>query len=191
MSQANLDQGVQEYFRDTEDALHYGEVKMLPLAFQDDLLQASKDVLGAQVNNIKMSSMLKNKGLEAHLDKTCFIVCGSKKYKEKVLKDLDRNILTFGDFQVKQRDSDRYLGQVLHGGGLDRCAEATVQDRTGRIKGAATEIKSIIEEFQMQTFGGLMAAWELWEKALVPSLLSGAGTWVGGDKTAATMCDNL
>ena len=24
-----------------------------------------------------------------------------------------------------------------------------------------------------------MAAWELWEKAMVPSLLSGAGTWMG------------
>ena len=30
-----------------------------------------------------------------------------------------------------------------------------------------------------------MAAWELWEKALVPSLLSGAGSWVGNIDKAA------
>ena len=72
--------------------------------------------------------------------------------------DLQQNPLKFGDFPVKQKEFDRYLGQILHGGGLDRCAEATVQERTGRIKGATREIKNIIEEFQMQTIGGLMAA---------------------------------
>ena len=53
--------------------------------------------------------------------------------------------------------------------------------------------KSIIEEYQMQVIGGMMAAWELWEKALVPKLLSGAGTWVGpgGGKKAIDLCDNL
>ena len=83
----------------------------------------------------------------------------------------------FGDFQLKQRESDRYLGQVLHGAGLDMSAEATAQERVGRIKGATLEIKGIIEDFKMQTISGMMAAWELWEKALISSLLSGSCTW--------------
>ena len=58
--------------------------------------------------------------------------------------DLYQNSLMFGKFAVKQREYDRYLGQVLHGGGLDESAVATVKERTGRIKGAALEIKSII-----------------------------------------------
>ena len=36
------------------------------------------------------------------------------------------------------------------------------------------EVKSIIEDFRMQAIGGMMAAWHLWERAMVPSLLSGA-----------------
>ena len=36
-----------------------------------------------------------------------------------------------------------------------------------------------------------MAAWELWEKALVPSLLNGAGTWIGDVSKAANMCDDI
>ena len=38
-----------------------------------------------------------------------------------------------------------------------------------------------------------MAAWELWERALIPSLLSGAGTWFGlkKNKKAIDMCDSL
>ena len=73
------------------------------------------------------------------------------------------------------------------------CAEATVQERIGRLKGATREIKGIIEEFQMQAIGGMMAAWELWEKACIPSLLSGAGTWFGGKegKGAIELCDNM
>ena len=55
------------------------------------------------------------------------------------------------------------------------------------------EIKTIIEEFQMQAVGGMMASWILWERALIPSLLSGAGTWFGikDSKKAIDMCDNL
>ena len=82
----------------------------------------------------------------------------------------------FGTFPLKRRECHRYLGQMLHSGGLDRSAEATVQERSGRIKGATMDIKTINEEFKMKTMGGMMAAWELWERAMVPSLLSGAVT---------------
>ena len=39
----------------------------------------------------------------------------------------------------------------------------------------------------------MMAAWELWEKACIPSLLSGAGTWFGGTggKGAIELPDNM
>ena len=149
--------------------------------------------MDTQVGNIKLAAMLDEKGLEAHLDKTCFIVCGSRKYRAKIEEDLERSKLMFGTFPVRQKECDRYLGQMLHGGGLDRSAEATVGERAGRIKGATMEIKTIIEEFQMQVMGGMMAAWELWERALVPSLLSGAGTWFGlkDNKNVIEMCDNL
>ena len=72
----------------------------------------------------------------------------------------------FRSFPVKQRAYNSYLGQILHGGGLDCSAEVTVQERKGRIKGATMEVKSIIEDFQMQSIGGIMAAWEIWKKAM-------------------------
>ena len=51
------------------------------------------------------------------------------------------------------------------------------------------EIKAIIDEFQMQALSGCMAAWELWEHALLPSLLSGAGTWLGDIEEAVEVWD--
>ena len=72
---------------------------------------------------------------------------------------------------------------------LATSALETVKDRVGKIKGASMEIKAIIEEFQMQALAGCMAAWELWEHALVPSLLSGAGTWIGEIQETVDLCD--
>ena len=43
----------------------------------------------------------------------------------------------------------------------------------------------------MQAMGGLMVAWELWERALVPSLLSGAGTWTGDIGNAVDLADKI
>ena len=53
------------------------------------------------------------------------------------------------------------------------------------------ELCSIVEEYTMQAICGLMAASELWERALIPSLLSGAGTWIGDCKEAIDICDEL
>ena len=94
-------------------------------------------------------------------------------------------------FDIKQRVPDKYLGQILHSDGLEASAAATVKERAGRIRGATMEIRSIVEEYPMQTIGGLMAARELWERALIPSLLSGAGTWMGDCKEAVDLCDSL
>ena len=116
VSQANLDQGLMEYFGESKDELQYGQVRLQPLAYQDDILRGAKDVMAAQVGNIKLAAMLEDKGLEAHPDKTCFLVCGSEKFRKQANKDLQSNPMMFGQFQVKQRECDKYLGQVIHGG---------------------------------------------------------------------------
>ena len=69
--------------------------------------------------------------------------------------------------------------------------EATIKDREGKVKGAIFEVKAIIDDFHMQAIGGMMSVWELWEKAMVPSLLSGAGTWQGATESEYEMCDKI
>ena len=43
----------------------------------------------------------------------------------------------------------------------------------------------------MQAIGSMMSAWELWEKDMVPSLLSGAGTWLGATNSEYEECDKI
>ena len=115
-------------------------------------------------------------------------ILGSKKYKEDA--ELKNNSIDFEKFQLKEKTSDKYRRQVSESN-LASSALATVKDRVGKIKGAAIEIKAIVEEYQMQALAGAMAAWELWEHALLPSLLLGAGTWLGEIQEAVDLCDSL
>ena len=191
VSQLNLDHGLHTYFEGSKDEMYYGGVRVEYFAYQDDIGKPSAGVNEAQAGNIKISQMFSDKGLEAHPDKTCFVVFGTTKYKEKIENQLETNPLYFGDFPVKKKDSERYLGQIIHSGGLAASCAATISDRAGKIKGATFETLSIIEEFRMQAVGGMMAAWELWERAMVPSLLSGAGTWMGITTTEIEKPDKM
>ena len=137
-------------------------------AFQDNIAKPCKDVMSAQTGMTRLAAMLSERGLEAHKDKTCYMLCGSKKYKEKTNEELKTMPLKFGDFLAKRKEADKYLGQLIHEDGLEASVEATIRDRTGKVKGAIYLTKSIIETHQMQGIGGMMAAKTLWEGAIVP-----------------------
>ena len=107
---------------------------------------------------MKLSQMFMDKGLEAHLDETFFFVFGSSEFKDTISKQLEDNPLYFGDFPVKRKDSEKYLGQIIHSGGVRASCAVTITEREGKINGVIFETKSIIEELRMQAIGGIMAA---------------------------------
>ena len=136
--------------------------------------------------------MLEDKGLQAHPDKTCYIVCkGDKKDVARIEKELEMNPITFNKFTMQRRVKEKYLGQILHEDGLSASTSATVKDRTGKFRGAVFEIRSVIEEFSMKSMGGMMAAKTLLERALLPSLLAGSCNWTGVKKQTEDDCDEL
>ena len=190
VSAANLDLGLQNHFNKSNQVMYYGHVRLQPLCYQDDVgtMCTSLEMLTCQAS--KMSNMLKEKTLKAHHDKSGLLILGSKKFKDKIKGDIKESQICLNNFTLKTKFSDKYLGQVFESD-LSSSALATVRQREGKIKGAAIEIKSIIEDYCMQAMGGLVAAWELWERALIPSLLAGAGTWLGDISEAVTLCNSI
>ena len=190
-SQFNLDRGIQSYFEGSCDEYYYGSVRCQGVIFQDDTGRTSSSVREAQAGNTKLDAVFKDKGVEAHPDKSCFIVCGSRKFKNKVLKELELKPLYFGAFKMKQEVSVKYLGMVLHEDGIEASIRSTVEERAGKIRGATYEVRGLIEDFRMAALGGLMGAWILWEKALIPSLLAGCCNWVGISQKTVDQLDEI
>ena len=191
-SQLNLDTGLQQYFGGSGDEMYYGGIRIKYTAFQDDIGKPSLGIKEAIAHMVKLSYMIEDKGVQAHPDKTCYLmVKGNKKDVEKMEDELKMTPVTFGDFTMKRKVKDKYLGQMLHEDGLEASVAATVEDRAGKFKGAVFEIRSIIEEFSMQSIGGMMAAKILLERALLPSLFSGSCNWTGVKKKTEDQCDDL
>ena len=190
VSAANLDLGLQNHFNRSTQVMNYSHVRLQPLCYQDDVGTMCTNIEMVKCQASRMSKMLKEKTLQAHHDKSGLLLLGSKEFKGRIKEELKESQVSLNSFTLKTKLSDKYLGQIFESD-LSSSALATVRQREGKIKGACIEIKSIIEDYCMQTMGGLVAAWELWERALIPSLLSGAGTWLGDISEAVKLSTSI
>ena len=127
---------MQSYFAGSQDKISYGRIRGQPQSYQDDILRVAPDVFSARAGNAKLTAMMRERQLSCHPTKTCYLVFGSRQYKEQVKKELDQEPLMFGDFEVKAKESDVYLGDTLTAGGLEASVEATVAKRVARAQGA-------------------------------------------------------
>ena len=73
---------------------------------------------------------------------------------------------------ILAKEKDQYLSDFLHEGGLSESVEATVSHRYGRMFSAIIEVSSILEDYRIDTIGGLKAGLDIFEMALIPSLLN-------------------
>ena len=68
--------------------------------------------------------------------------------------------------------------------GVSELVEATVSERSGKIKVSIYELRALIKDFRMQATCGIEAAIDLYGSSIVPSLLSNCATWLDiGKKT--------
>ena len=134
---------------------------------------------------------MEDKQLECHPDKTGFVVMGSSKYKEEIRKQVEEELIMFGSFETKEKKADKYLGDIFSSEGLGDSIVKTIQDRAGKVKIAMMEVKGVMEDFRMQAVGGIMGAWDLWNSAILPSLLCNCSTWTELPTKAVDLCEEL
>ena len=89
---------------------------------------------------------MKQKQLRLHKDKTTYIIFGTEAKKQEIRNQLLVEPLVCGAFKLKEKESDKYLGEIFHTDGLGRSALETIKARAGNIKAVSYEIKAIIEE---------------------------------------------
>ena len=186
-SGCDIARGVESHFSGSLEEITYGSVRLQPLSYQDDICRLAGSLESTRAGNIKLAGMLDSKGLRCHPDKTVLLVVGTKKFRQEAHEDIKKNPIMFGDFKVKTEDEDVYLGDVISTQGLDASIGATIRKRLGKVKGAMFEVKSIMSDYRMQAVGGMAGAWDLWEHAILPSLLNNCGSWIGATKKIANL----
>ena len=157
VSAVNLDNGVRDFFIDSEYEVSYGDLMLSPALFQDDVSRLCDDPVSVQMGNNKMEAMAETKLLDFNMDKSCLIVIGKKK---KVRGDMENKLaqnppLLYGK-KMKQVKVEKYLGEQISSGGLAESVTATVNKRTGRVLQSIFEIRTMIDDCRSHVTGGIM-----------------------------------
>ena len=129
-----------------------------------------------RAGNTKLSCLMLEKQLEIHPLKSCFLIFGTDQFKAASRLDVQESPVMMGKIELKERVTEKYLGDVLSSLGLSASVEATIEDREGKIKGSIYELRALTEVFRMQAVGGMQSVIDLYENCIISSLLSNSGT---------------
>ena len=177
ISALNLDFSVTRDFQNSKEEISYQSVALSPLIYQDDLSRCTTSVAGAQDGNNRIEKSIGPKLLDFNTDKSCYILTGSKNGKNNLKSDLQLNPLTLYGVKINQKQSEKYLGDLIHEDGPAESAHATVLERTRKMFSKLGEAKIIVEDCRSLVVGGVTSGLDIWEMALLPSLISNCESW--------------
>ena len=103
----------------------------------------------------------------------------TRKNKIGTIRDAINNekSLKISNQLLKVKEKDEYLGEILHESGLRMSVRKTIDKRYGKIFTSIIEFSSILQDYRIDTLGGMKAGLDIIELALIPSLLHNADRW--------------
>merc|ERR1712086_334863 len=139
-----------------------------------------------------MEAAMKRKQLKLNISK-CSVIIFQKSKKVNIIREAinKQKLLKICDQQILIKEKDDYLGDVLHEGGLSKSVEATVAKRYGRIFSSIIEVSSILEDYRIDTIGGLKSGYKIFDLAIIPSLLNNADVWIQIDEQTTNRLEDL
>ena len=191
LSAGSIDFTVNKFFSKSSYEISYGSINLQPLLYQDDLFRLCLDPFSAQIGNTFMDNVMESKLLDFNLDKSCYIVIGSKEAKAEVRKELENNPLTLSGKLMKEVESEKYLGDYISAYGAADTAFQTVTKRHQKAMNAIQETKAVIEDCRADVIGGIVAGLEIWEIAVIPYLINNSETWAYMTEKAVEVLDSL
>ena len=156
----------------------YSDIRLQPLILQDDLCRMSSSPDSARAGIKRIETIMKLKQLDLNVSKSSYIVCQNSTKAKDIQKELMDNPLKYDGIEFKEKQSEKYLGDMIDGRGLSESIAATIEERHGRIFSSVLEIRTILEDYRSSQAGGILAGLMLWEMAVIPSLLNNSDTWI-------------
>ena len=160
-------------------------------ATADDISRSNTDLNSMRAGNHKFSSLAAEKQLSFHPRKSSYLVYGTENFNAKVKMETDEHPVMLGKAIISEKKEETYLGDVFSSLGLTESVAATVSEKTGKVKGSIYELRELMEDFRMQSIGGIEAAIDLYESSIVPSLLANCATWLNMDKKIEDKLDSI
>ena len=177
LSSGNIGKGVEEYFGDSEHEIFYGDVRLQPMSFVDDVARMAANRLAAQAGINLMQTITETKLLNYHLDKSSFMVVGIPKVTEKLEEELKKNPLILCDKPMKRASNYSYLGTVISEKGVGESVMESVKSKLGKVKHLIFEIKAVLESCKNIAPGAFLTSLLIWESAVVPYLFHSSECW--------------
>ena len=177
ISAVNLGNGINTFFEGSPDEICYGDLRLQPLLYQDDLGRLCSTVQSAQAGLNRVATVMNIKQLKMNVDKSFYILFGKKKTIEDIRTLIKNNPLTLSGANVKEKTSEKYLGDHIHSDGPSRSAEVTVEKRYWPTVSALLEIRTILEDYRANVVGGANTGIMIFEMAVIPMLMNSAETW--------------
>ena len=156
ISAANIDYTVNKFFKNSKEEVSYGNERLQPLLFQDDISRISTSLEAAQVGNYIMEAVMESKLLDFNHDKSVVIIMGSKKKKEDIEKEMKVKPLTLCGKDMEIATSEKYLGDMISADGLAESVSATVMKRKGQTVSCMIETKAVIEDCRANAIVGIV-----------------------------------
>ena len=170
-SAVNLDNGVRDFFKDSEDEIHYLGIPLGPLLFQDDVARLSLTVESAQNGNERMMNVAETKLLNFNQQKSCFAIFGSERRRLEMLNELSTSPLKLDGNDMVHEASIKYLGDILSERGLADSVAMTILKCKGLASKAIYDMRAVVDDCRSQVLGGLETGINIWERAVIPMLL--------------------
>ena len=174
LSSGSIGKGVDEYFGDSDHEVFYGEVRMQPMSFVDDVARMASSRIAAQAGINLMQTLAETKLLSYHLDKSAALVVGNNDVRMKIEEELNLNPLILCNQPMKMVCSYTYLRTVISEQGVGESAKESVNSKLGKVKHLIYEIKAVVENSKNNMPGAFMTSLLIWETAVLPFLYHAA-----------------
>ena len=155
---------------------------LAPLLFQDDSLRMTTTVEGARDGCVRFEKLMASKALQVNIDKSVYLLACKKRNVEKIRAELSKSPLRYNECDLKEKLTEKWLGSVINVSGVRESAISTISERKYRILNIINETIAIIEDSRLNRLGGLKCAVDIWNLAIIPSLISCSEVWTIMDK---------
>ena len=91
ISSVSLDNGINDFFEESEEEVCYSNLRLQPLLYQDDVVRLAPSLESLQYGNDRIVAVAESKLLDFHTDKSCFTVFGKKKDRERIIAEHQSN----------------------------------------------------------------------------------------------------